>query len=98
MRGKYEKFSLAELKENVLTLIKDTLKEITTEKNQTNIPLFVGKNIEHLFSDGVKYCGHVISVVPGFPKWYNVQYQNDEAIYAYNLCTDYEKGEVNILI
>ena len=70
-RGKYEKFSLAELKENVLTLIKDTLKEITTEKNQTNIPLFVGKNIEHLFSDGVKYCGHVISVVPGFPKWYN---------------------------
>jgi hypothetical protein len=30
MRGKYEKFSLAELKENVLTLIKDTLKEITT--------------------------------------------------------------------
>jgi hypothetical protein len=35
MRGKYEKFSLAELKENVLTLIKDTLKEITTEKNQT---------------------------------------------------------------
>jgi hypothetical protein len=45
------------------------------------IPLFVGKNIEHLFSDGVKYCGHVISVVPSFPKWYNVQYQNDEAIY-----------------
>lgn len=86
------------MKENVLTLIKDTLKEITTEKNQTNIPLFVGKNIEYLFSDGVKYYGYVISFVPGFSKWYNIQYQYDEAIYAYILCIDYGKGEVNILI
>lgn len=58
----------------------------------------MNKKIEHKFSDGVVYKGNVISVVPGFPHWYNVQYENDSAVYAYNLFEDYKNGDLKIII
>lgn len=76
------------LKQNVLKLIQETLTVQTREKEIVGIPLLVGKDIEHKFVDGKDerlYKGKVISVVPGFSQWYNVKYENDDAIYAYNL-------------
>ncbi|KAK3091774.1 hypothetical protein FSP39_022550 [Pinctada imbricata] len=97
-QGKYVKLTIDELKKNLLTLIEDTLKEVTTERVQPDVPLFVGKKIDHTFSDGIVYKGYVISVVPGFPLWYNVKYEGDEAIYAYNLAEDYKSGDVRIVV
>lgn len=94
--GKYEKFTLTELKDNLLTLVHCTLATPTHEIASEGIPLLVNKKIEHKFSDGVVYKGNVISVVPGFPHWYNVQYENDSAVYAYNLFEDYKNGDLKI--
>ncbi|WAR10687.1 hypothetical protein MAR_035763 [Mya arenaria] len=77
---------------NVLTLIQDCLHGATAEKVEEGVPLLVGKKIKHKFSDGKEYKGFVISVVPSFGEWYNVKYDNDDAIYAYNLCQDYKQG------
>ena len=96
--GKYIRLTTEQLKHNLLTLITDTLKEVTSEINQPDIPLFVDKTIEHEFSDGKKYIGKVISVVPGFPLWYNIKYEDDDAIYAYNIAEDYKSGDVKILV
>ncbi|KAK3092123.1 hypothetical protein FSP39_025387 [Pinctada imbricata] len=97
-QGKYVKLTIDELKKNLLTLIEDTLKEVTTERVHPDVPLFVGEKIDHTFSDGIVYKGYVISGVPGFPLWYNVKYEGDEAIYAYNLAEDYKSGDVQIVV
>ncbi|CAC5383514.1 unnamed protein product [Mytilus coruscus] len=75
----------------IKTLIKDTLKEPTHENATQGRPLLVGKTIKHSFSDGNIYDGYVISIVPGFSMWYNVKYEMDDAIYAFNLVDDMEK-------
>lgn len=94
--GKYTKLPLDTLK-NVLTLIHATLIVPTHEKEHEGLPLLVGKRIEHKFTDGV-YKGFVISLVPGFPQWYNVKYEGDPAVYAYNLFDDYKKGDLKIVV
>ena len=45
-------------------------------------PLFSDRKITHKFHDGT-YTGRVISAVPGFPEWFSVLYEGDEAIYTY---------------
>ena len=69
----------------------------TTEAARQGIPLLVGKRIDHTF-DNNTYIGTVISVVPGFPNWYNVHYDDDPAVYAYNLAEDYRKGDLKIRV
>lgn len=97
--GKYLALPLEELKQNVNTLIEECLREETPEKqHQEGIPLLVGKHVKHKFSDGIEYKGYVISVVPGFGDWYNVKYDGDTAIYAYNLIKDYEQGDLQLMI
>lgn len=96
--GRYVKLSLKELEHNITQLIEDTLGADTVEEQTDNLPLLVGKNIEHKFSDGETYKGLVISVVPGFPKWYNVKYDGDDAVYAYNLHHDYKNGDLQIMV
>lgn len=89
---------MKELEQNITQLIEDTLGADTVEEQTDNLPLLVGKNIEHKFSDGETYKGLVISVVPGFPKWYNVKYDGDDAVYAYNLHHDYKNGDLQIMV
>lgn len=96
--GRYVKLSLKELEHNITQLIEDTLGADTVEEQTDNLPLLVGKNIEHKFSDGETYKGLVISGVPGFPKWYNVKYDGDDAVYAYNLHHDYKNGDLQIMV
>lgn len=81
----------------MLELIKSTLIGETTEKEVVGIPLLVGKTVDHKFRDQT-YRGKVISVVPGFPMWYNIQYEGDQAIYACNLHVDYLKGDLQIVV
>ncbi|XP_076075718.1 uncharacterized protein LOC143046441 [Mytilus galloprovincialis] len=97
-RGKYTKLTIQQLKDNVETLIKDTLKEPTHENATQGRPLLVGKTIKHSFSDGNIYNGYVISMVPGFSMWYNIKYERDDAIYAFNLVEDMEKGDLSIVV
>ncbi|VDI69835.1 Hypothetical predicted protein [Mytilus galloprovincialis] len=76
------------------------------ERSSRNIPLFVGKRVSHAFNDG-KWKGHVISVVKGFPDFYNIVYDTDmtdvgdtssaSAIYTYKLKEDYRNGNLEII-
>ncbi|KAK3107360.1 hypothetical protein FSP39_012735 [Pinctada imbricata] len=95
--GKYEKLSVDELKSNILELITSAARVPTSEVQHSDMPLLVGKVIDHKFTDK-SYRGKVISVVPGFPSWYNVKYDGDDAIYAFNLMDDYKKGDLSIVV
>jgi hypothetical protein len=81
----------------LLLLIESALNVDTSEVKQGNIPLFVGKTVKHKFQDG-SYKGKVICIVPGFPQWYNVKYEDDPSVYAYNLKEDNKKGDLEIII
>lgn len=83
----------------MLELIKSTLIGETTENEVVGIPLLVGKTVDQKFTDQTYwYRGKVISVIPGFQMWYNIQYEGNQAIYAYNLHVDYEKGDLQIVV
>jgi len=86
--GKYAKHSLDTLKTNVLKLVEAAGLRVTTEKKLPDVPLLVGKRVKHTFADGVTYKGKILCVVSSFPDWYNVQYENDEAVYVYNFIED----------
>lgn len=96
--GKYVKLTIEALKQNVFTLINDCLVAETSEKKESGIPLLVGKTVCHTFADQKEYKGFIISVVPGFGDWYNVKYEDDAAIYAFNLVEDYKKGDLKLVI
>jgi len=83
---------------HVLKLVEAAGLRVTTEKKLPDVPLLVGKRVKHTFADGVTYKGKVLCVVSGFPDWYNVQYENDEAIYVYNLIEDYKKGDLRKIV
>lgn len=70
--GKYEKFILIELKDNLLILVYCILVILIYEIVFEGIFLLVNKKIEYKFFDGVVYKGNVILVVFGFFYWYNV--------------------------
>lgn len=76
--GKYEKLSISEMKSNLTELIETTLRTYTWDCLWRDV-IIGEQTIEHKFSDGT-YCGKVISVVPWFLHWYNVQYTNDGII------------------
>ena len=46
------------------------------ERQSRNVPLFVGKQVLHTFNEG-KFKGRVISVVKGFPDFYNLVYDHN---------------------
>ena len=99
---KYVKLTLKQLESNVKALIEDTLGEETVETKSHGVPLLVGKSVKHQFKEGESnlkaYKGKVISVVPGFPNWYNIKYEEDEAIYAFNLVQDYKNGDLQLVV
>lgn len=88
--------TIEQLMTNLTVLINEARKGSTTEKKLNKKPLLVNKHIKHRFNDAW-YYGHILSVVPGFTDWYNVKYDNDEAIYVYKLQEDYEQGDLVIV-
>ncbi|KAK6168596.1 hypothetical protein SNE40_019795 [Patella caerulea] len=97
--GKYRKLSVKELKDNLCELVKTALDTGSkSEVSAYDVPLLVNKRILHKFADGQEYPGYVINVVPGFPQWYNVKFDNDDAIYSYNLHEDYKRGDLKLSV
>jgi len=70
--GKYLAIHMEELHQNVINLIQDSLQVPIAERHEEGIPLLIGINVKHRFSDGIKYKASVISVVLGFSDWYNI--------------------------
>ena len=98
--GKYKKHSIEKLTGNLLKLVRAALDGTSksSEHGNATCPLLVGKRVSHLFQDnGGLFTGRVISVVPGFPEWYNIKYDGDDAIYSYRLQDEYRAEDLKIL-
>jgi len=95
--GRYEKLTIDALKKNIMELVQSAARIPTAEIQTSGVPLLVGKVIDHTFADKV-YRGEVLGVVPGFPEWYNVKYDGDEALYVYNLLEDCRRGDVKMVV
>ena len=89
--------SVEEIKQNLTTFIYTALSKHTEEELDPCQPLLVVKHVSHIFS-GCEYRGQVISVVPGFSKWYNIVYDGELAVYTYTLQDDYFNGSITIMI
>ena len=90
-------YEITKLRENVKILINSALC-MGTDSSQN---IFVGKKIIHYMIDKgsrLPYRGRVISTVPGYPNWYNVVYDDDDAVYVYKLDEDYASGDLEIII
>ncbi|XP_072171738.1 uncharacterized protein [Diadema setosum] len=83
------------LAENVKSLIAHSFSLPSTSMPE-DAPLLVGKRIQHRF-EADEFKGRVVSQVPGYPEWYNVKYDGDEAIYSYKLLDDYAEGDLKIV-
>jgi hypothetical protein len=74
----------------------------TPDNEHFTVPLLTGKTVDHSYNDEddsqTIYRGQVISQVPGFPSWYNIKYEGDEAIYSYKLVDDYKEGNLTIVV
>ena len=78
----------------------DSAQSTILDDEVINIPLLVGKIVNHFFiADGqrIPYTGKVVSQVPGFPQWFNITYDDDDAVYTYKLIEDYKDGNLEIV-
>lgn len=87
-----------ELQSNLVELIEESRALPTTEWAQKDMSLLVGKYVSHTFANGKSYVGKVLSVVPGFSRWFNIKYENDDAVYVYKLIDDYQSDDLEILL
>ncbi|CAG2225674.1 unnamed protein product [Mytilus edulis] len=84
--------------EQLCKLVDESKSVATVESTSSSqVSLLVGKTIRHKFAEGT-FIGNVISVVPGFGKWYNVTYDGDPAVYVYQLQEDYADGNIEIVV
>ena len=93
-RGK--DYSVEVLSKNLEILIKSALEN----RNPNTEDILIGKKIKHYFmenDDRIPYLGRVISTVPGYPKWMNVTYDNDNAVYVYQLHEEFKNGDLEIV-
>lgn len=90
--------TIPELTEQLCKLVDESKSVATVESTSSSqVSLLVGKTIRHKFAEGT-FIGNVISVVPGFGKWYNVTYDGDPAVYVYQLQEDYADGNIEIVV
>ena len=45
-----------------------------------------------------EWFGKVLSQVPGLCRWYNIKYDDDEAVYTYKLQDDLKNGDLDIIV
>ena len=97
-------FSVAQLTENVKALVEGAHLIVANRCNSAEggTHMLVGKRVQHRFVDEneeiVWYGGDVISQVPGFPEWFNITYDDDPAVYSYQLLKDLESGDLKLEI
>ncbi|CAC5401263.1 unnamed protein product [Mytilus coruscus] len=90
--------TIPELTEQLCKLVDESKSVARVESSSSSqVSLLVGKTIRHKFTEGT-FIGNVISVVPGFCKWYNVTYDGDPAVYVYQLQEDYADGNIEIVV
>ncbi|KAL3875635.1 hypothetical protein ACJMK2_033565 [Sinanodonta woodiana] len=84
-------------------LIKEAAYSPSEELPAQEIPLLVGKKVIHTFNEG-KWPGLLLSVVAGFPEFYNIVHDCDllensspNSIYTYTLKKDYRNGNLEIV-
>ena len=62
--------------------------------------MLVGKRVQHKFEmeneETTWFGGDVISQVPGFPEWFNITYDDDPAVYSFQLLIDMENGDLKL--
>ncbi len=100
-------FSSAKLRENLLKLLRDAEAracDFGPETDSSRGAVLINRRIRHWFlseqGSGLRedHVGHVISVVPGFPQWFNVVYESDQdTVYTYKLIEDFELGDLQII-
>ncbi len=90
-------FTIQKLTDNLLQLVRASLEGTQEEAPAPDVPLLVGKKVRHTFEDG-PYEGQVISVVPGYVKWYNIVYKDDPAVYSFKLQDEYREGNLEIIV
>ena len=83
------------LYKNLLILL-EAAQSCVSKEHSASTDILIGKRVKHSFNNDV-YWGKVISVVPGFETWYNIKYDNDIAIYTYQLMDDYRDGNLEII-
>ena len=97
----------SKLLQNLLTIISEgdvRAQEVAHEINE--LFYLVGQTIFHTFeaegteaNDSVQhetYRGRVIGQVKGFPDWFNVEYDDDDDLYVFNLKEDLENGNLKV--
>lgn len=92
------KFTLAEMKENLLSLLKPEAR--ATQEQQTVPKDLIGKRISHRWLvDGEEewFDGTVLGVVPGTTTWFNLLYDGEDQVVSLNLQKDIEDGDLLVL-
>ena len=89
-------FCFEHLTDNLLVLVKSA-HQLDSDGDDAVPAFLVGKQIQHRFQENdasTWFNGRVISQVPGFPKWFNVIYEDDPSVYSYQLMDDYSSGDL----
>ena len=92
-------FSTNKKQKTIPELVKDvkTLIEMSLNITATGPSALVGKKIIHTFeTEGTRtsFPGKVISVVPGYPEWYNIKYVDDPSLYVFKIQDDVDAGDL----
>ncbi|KAL4224824.1 hypothetical protein ACF0H5_015520 [Mactra antiquata] len=98
--SKKRKLTVDEIKVNVKKLVNHAF-TVQPTNYDTDQPILTGKIVQHAFDEDdeiVWYKGTVISQVPGYPEFYNIIYEGDQAVYVYKLLQDYQTGDLKILV
>lgn len=95
-------FSVSQLTENLKILVESAhqVNRESCDNVDRYSHMLVGKRVQHKFDVGhgesTWYSGDVISQVPGFPQWFNITYDEDPAVYSFQLLIDMEKGDLKL--
>ena len=95
--GKYQKHRAEKLTKNLFELVRGALEGSSQEASTSSQLFLVRMRVSHKSEGDIRYTGTVISVVPDFSSWYNVKYDDDTAIYSYQLLGDYRNGDLEIM-
>lgn len=85
-----------ELKDNVIKLITIARENRVNMNVQSRGNEVVGKTFVHKFGNET-YRGSIISMVPGYPEWYNLEYEGDRFdgdVYVERLHDEIKKGNI----
>lgn len=97
-------YTVQRLSDNLIKLVSAAESETPERQlslDSTTPHFLVSRRVSHSFMENeeiVQYTGTVISMVPGFPTWYNIVYDNEpDCVYTYQLLDDYNNGDLTLI-